>query len=167
MVTCNQWQSQRRGEGGHLSPLTPPKIFYSNLKELRNWHRKKKGKKWLPETFFFWEWTPWHLKVTLTQGKESKKKKVISNIKSYSLFTYFTVLVIFSLVPRLTSISQFHNFFYFFISIILFTVYNTFYSILLLNDVRDITNFTIYILKISMSPITKINHKHLFIILFK
>ena len=101
----------------------------------------------------------------LTQGKEIKKKKnIFSNIKSYSLFTYFTILVSFSLVSRLTPISQF---FYFFIFIILFTVHNTFYSILLLNDDRDITNFTIYILKISMSSITKINHKHLFIILFK
>ena len=43
----------------------------------------------------------------------------------------------------------------------------TFYSILLLSDARDITNFTTYVLQISISPIKKNNFKHIFIILFK
>ena len=42
-----------------------------------------------------------------------------------------------------------------------------FHSILLLSDAKDVTNFTTYILQIGMSPITKNNSKHLFIILFK
>ena len=50
--------------------------------------------------------------------------------------------------------------FYFLFYIIIytiFTIYDTFLSILFLNDARDATNFTIYILQIGMSPITKNN----------
>ena len=145
----NQWRSQRGARGG----TWPPRLHLKfPIVILRDWHRKKKGRKWLPET---WKWF---------RKRKKKKKKNFSNIKSYFLFTYFTVLVSFSFVPRLTPISQFFSFL---ISIILFTVHNTFCSILLLNDARDITNFTIYILQISISPITKNIHKHLFIILFK
>ena len=39
----------------------------------------------------------------------------------------------------------------------IFTIYDTFHSILFLNDARDITNFTTYVLQIGMSPITKNN----------
>ena len=38
-----------------------------------------------------------------------------------------------------------------------FIIYDTFQSILFLNDVRDTTNFTTYVLQIGMSPITKNN----------
>ena len=55
----------------------------------------------------------------------------------------------------------------FFLSIIFFTIFtinDTLYSILLSIDARDTTNFTTYILQIDMSPTTKNNFKHLFII---
>ena len=94
-----------------------------------------------PET---WKWF-WH------KEKKVKKKKFLKH-QIIFFFHLFYCSSKFSLVPRLTPILQFFSFL---ISIILFTVYNTFYSILLLNDARDITNFTIYILQISMSPITK------------
>ena len=41
-----------------------------------------------------------------------------------------------------------------------------FYSILLLSDARDVTDFTTYILQIGTSTITKNNSKQLFIIFF-
>ena len=50
--------------------------------------------------------------------------------------------------------------FYFLFYIIIYTIFNiydTFHSILFLNDAKDITNFTTYILQIGMSPITKNN----------
>ena len=71
------------------------------------------------------------------------------------------------LAPRLTLISQLFSFFFSIIIFTIFTINDTFYSILLLSDVIDITNFIAYILQISMSVITKNNSKHLFIILFK
>ena len=102
-------------------------------------------------------------KVILTQEKESKKKKILKHQIIYP-FHCSTVLISFCLVPHLTSILQYFSFL---ISIIIFTINDNFCSILLLNDVRDIANFTIYILQIGMSPITKNNHKLLLIILFK
>ena len=119
-MSPKQWRSQRG--------VTPPKISYSNLKGLTQEKGRKKMTPW-NIFLFFWERTPWHLKVTVTQGKESKKKKKknFSNIKSYSLFTYFTVMVSFSLV--LTPISQnFFIFYFLFLSffllfIILFIVF--------------------------------------------
>ena len=53
----------------------------------------------------------------------------------------------------------FHYFFILFYIIIytIFTIYDTFLSILFLNDARDATNFTTYILQIGMSPFTKNN----------
>ena len=89
---------------------------------------------------------------------------------------YFTtVFLVFSkisciqtdLAPRLTLISQLFSFFFSIIIFTIFTINDTFYSILLLSDVIDITNFITDILQISMSVITKNNSKHLFIILFK
>ena len=58
------------------------------------------------------------------------------------------------------NLHQFHYFFYFLFYIIIytiFTIYDTFHSILFLNDARDTTNFTTYVLQIDMSPITKNN----------
>ena len=82
-----------------------------------------------------------------------KKRKVKKKFSQTSNpFHIFTVLVSFCLVPRLTLISQLFSFLIF---IIIFTINDTFYGILLLNDIRDIANFTIYILQIGMSPFTK------------
>ena len=39
----------------------------------------------------------------------------------------------------------------------IFTIYDTFHSILFLNDTKNITNFTTYVLQIGMSLITKNN----------
>ena len=119
---------------------------------------KKKGKM----TPIGWNW-----KVILTQEKESKKKK--KKILKHQIIYPFhcsTVLISFCLVPHLTPILQYFSFL---ISIIIFTINDNFCSILLLNDVRDIANFTIYILQIGMSPITNsywlyclINTNHIF-----
>ena len=61
----------------------------------------------------------------------------------------------------------FHYFLFYIIIYTIFTIYDTFQSILFLNDARSTTNFTTYVLQIGMSPITKNNFKHLFIIFFK
>ena len=63
----------------------------------------------------------------------------------------------------------FHYFLFLFYIIIytIFTIYDTFHSILFLNDAKDTTNFTTYVLQIGMSPMTKNNFKHLFILFFK
>ena len=61
----------------------------------------------------------------------------------------------------------FHYFVFYIIIYTIFTIYDTFQSILSLNDARDTINFTTYVLQIDMSPITKNNFKHLFIIFFK
>ena len=50
----------------------------------------------------------------------------------------------------------FHYFFYIIIYTI-FIIYDIFHSILFLNDAKDTTNFTTYVLQIGMSPITKNN----------
>ena len=58
-----------------------------------------------------------------------------------------------------TATCTYFTIFYFLFYIIIytiFTIYDTFHSILFLNDARDITNFTTYVLQIGMSPITKI-----------
>ena len=120
----------RGGARGAPAPLTPRKISYCNLKGLKQEKERKKN-------------DSWNLKVILTQGKENKKKKFLKH-QIIFFFHLFYCSSKFSLVPRLTPILQFFSFL---ISIILFTVYNTFCSILLLNDTRDITNFTIYIFK--------------------
>ena len=118
------------GQGGHLPHWLRVKF---PIVILRDWNRKKKGKKMAPET---WKWF-WH------KEKKIKKKKFLKH-QIIFFFHLFYCSSKFSLVPRLTPILQFFSFL---ISIILFTVYNTFCSILLLNDTRDITNFTIYIFK--------------------
>ena len=51
----------------------------------------------------------------------------------------------------------FHYFLFYIIIYIIFTIYDTFHNNLFLNDARDITNFTTYVLQIGMSPITKDN----------
>ena len=51
----------------------------------------------------------------------------------------------------------FHYFLFYIIIYTFFIIYDTFQSILFLNDVRDTTNFTTYVLQIGMSPITKNN----------
>ena len=51
----------------------------------------------------------------------------------------------------------FHYFLFYIIIYIIFTIYDTFHSILFLNDARDTTNFTIYVLQIGMLSITKNN----------
>ena len=59
-----------------------------------------------------------------------------------------------------TATCTYFTIFYFLFYIIIytiFTIYDTFHSILFLNDARDITNFTTYVLQICMSPITKNN----------
>ena len=61
----------------------------------------------------------------------------------------------------------FHYFLFYIIIYTNFTIYDTFQNILSLNDTRNIINFTTYVLQIGMSPITKNNFKHLFIIFFK
>ena len=94
----------------------------------------------------------------------------IHTFKNY----FTTVFLVFSkisciqmdLAPRLTLISQLFSFFFSIIIFTIFTINDTFYSILLLNDVRNVTNFTTYILQIGTSTITKNNSKHLFIIFF-
>ena len=59
-----------------------------------------------------------------------------------------------------TATCTYFTIFYFLFYIIIYTIFNiydTFHSILFLNDARDITNFTTYILQIGMSLITKNN----------
>ena len=51
----------------------------------------------------------------------------------------------------------FHYFLFYIIIYIIFTIYDIFHNILFLNDTRDTTNFTTYVLQIGMSPITKNN----------
>ena len=55
---------------------------------------------------------------------------------------------------------------YFFFLNFSYHYFHHFHSILLLSNVRDTINFTIYILQVSMLPIIKNNFKHLFIKLF-
>ena len=88
-------------------------------------------------------------------GKESKKKfSQTSNLPPCHLF--------YCSCKQLLSCPKFDTCFTIFFSI--FTINDTLYSILLSIDARDATNFITYILKIGMSPITKKNFKHLFII---
>ena len=59
-----------------------------------------------------------------------------------------------------TAICTYFIIFYFLFYIIIytiFTIYDTFRSILFLNDAKDTTNFTTYVLQIGMSSITKNN----------
>ena len=56
--------------------------------------------------------------------------------------TYFTIFLFFY------SISLFRSF---------FTIYDIFHNILFLNNARDTTNFTTYVLQIGMSPVIKNN----------
>ena len=51
----------------------------------------------------------------------------------------------------------FHYFLFYIIIYTIFTIYDIFHSILFLNDTRDTTNLTTYVLQIGMSPITKNN----------
>ena len=121
------------GERGHLPPLTPPKFPCTGTLSLTHEKERKNDSNWL------------YLTVILMQEKESKNKKKTKILKHQiiSLFHCSTVLISFCLVPHLTPILQYFSFL---ISIIIFTINDNFCSILLLNDVRDITNFTIYIL---------------------
>ena len=88
-------------------------------------------------------------------GKRNEKK--FSNTKLYKLFTNFTIIISsFCLVLCCTYSTIFYFLFIFYIVIYTtFTIYDTFHSILSLNDARDITNFTTYVLQIGLSPITK------------
>ena len=96
------------------------------------------------------------LKVTLTQEKEMKKE--FSSTKPC-----FCLVLRESESLKLAPISIF---LFYIIIYTIFTIYDTFHSILFLNDAEDITNFTTSVLQIGMSPITKCNFKHLFIIFF-
>ena len=86
---------------------------------------------------------------------EEKKieKKNFYLVESDQTIAFFFVLL------QLAPISIFFIFYFLFYIIIytIFTIYDTFLSILFLNDARDATNFTTYILQIGMSPITKNN----------
>ena len=95
----------------------------------------------------------WNWKVILTQEKKVKKKKRF--LQHQIIFPFHLFYCSYKLFSCPTFDIYFTIFFSFLISIIIFTINDSFCSILLLNDVRDITNFTIYILQISMSPITK------------
>ena len=56
--------------------------------------------------------------------------------------TYFTIF-------------YFYCFLFYIIIYIIFTIYDTFHSILFLNDAKDTTNFTTYVLQIGILPIIK------------
>ena len=88
--------------------------------------------------------TIWH------GGKKIWKKKDFYLVESDQTIAF---------VLSYCNLHLFHYFFILFYIIIytIFTIYDTFHSILFLNDVRDITNFTTYVLQICMSPITKNN----------
>ena len=131
------------GKGGHLPPWLLKFSNISSLKQLLIDMEEKKKKKKRTSTW---------LKVTLTQEKERKKK-------------FASTKPCFCLV--LSETCFYFNIFIYIIIYTTFTIYNTFHSILSLNDARDITNFTTYVLQIIMSPITENNFKHIFIIFFK
>ena len=98
-----------------------------------------------------------------TQEKERRKGSQTPNHISFSPISLFLqVAFVLSYVLHL-----FHYFLFYIIIYTIFTIYDTFHIILSLNDDRDIANFTTYILQIDMSPITKNNFKHLFIIFFR
>ena len=104
----------RGGRGGHLPPWLRIKF---PIVILRDWNRKKKGKK------------KWLLKLESDSDprkRKLKKKKKFSNIKSYSLFAYFTVLV--SLVMSHIWLLFYNFFLFWFLSffslfVILFAVF--------------------------------------------
>ena len=100
------------------------------------------------------------MKLKSDYDTKKKVKKVFLDLKSYNLFIYFTVLV------SLTPISQFFSFFIFIIFFTISTSNETSHSILLLSNVKNTTNFTTYILHISMLLITENNSKYLFIIYY-
>ena len=89
-----------------------------------------------------------------------KAKKSFLRHQIYHLVTHFTIFIVsFCLVPSLTLVSQFiFPSYYFFHH---FYWYSLYYFIV---NARETTNFTIYILRIDMSPTIKNNFKHLFII---
>ena len=99
------------------------------------------------------------LKVRITQEKK------FSNTNPCKLFTNFTILISrFCLVVRVAPISLFFIFLFYIIIYSIFTICDSFSQHFSLNDA---TNFITYVLQIGMSPITKNNFKHLFIIFFK
>ena len=85
----------------------------------------------------------------MEEKKKLKKKdfylvesdQTIAFVLSYATCTYFTIFY----------------FLFYIIIYTIFTIYDTFHNILFLNDARDITNITIYVLQIGMSSITKNN----------
>ena len=100
--------------------------------------------------------------------RKKKRKKSSQTPKPCKLFTNFTILISsFCVVLHVAPISLFFIILFYIIIYTIFTIYDTFHSILSLNDARDVTNFTTYVLQIGMLPITKNNFKYLFIIFFK
>ena len=51
----------------------------------------------------------------------------------------------------------FHYFFYFLFYIIIYTIFTIYDTVYGMNDAKDTTNFTTYVLQIDMSPIKKNN----------
>ena len=90
--------------------------------------------------------------MKVTQEKE-RKKKLFSKTKPCNLFHHFTILIS-SFCLSCTYFTTFS----FLCNIFIFTIFNViiFHSILLLSNARDITNFTTYVLQISISSIKKI-----------
>ena len=82
------------------------------------------------------------------EEKKNGKKKDFYLVKSDQTIAF---------VLSYCNLHLFHYFLFYIIIYIIFTIYDTFHSILFLNDARDITNFTTYVLQIGMSPITKNN----------
>ena len=81
-----------------------------------------------------------------------EEKKIEKN-DFYLFESYQTIAFVLSYC----NLHQFHYFLFYIIIYTIFNIYDTFHSILFLNDAKDITNFTTYILQIGMSPITKNN----------
>ena len=100
------------------------------------------------------------LKQSGSDTRKKKAKKGFLKHQIYHVVTYFTVFIgSFCFVPSLTLFSLFFFPFYYFFHH--FHLYSLYYFIV---NARKTTNFTIYILRIDMSPITKNNFKNLFII---
>ena len=81
-------------------------------------------------------------------GKKNWKKKKL--LLGWKWLNHYFCLV-------LCNLHLFHYFLFYIIIYTIFTIYDTFHSILFLNDARDITSITTYVLQIGMSSITKNN----------
>ena len=112
--------------------------------------------------------TPTQLKLESDCDRERKVKNSFLKHQIMSPFHLFHYSCM-QLLSCPTFDTLFHNCFLFsflslFLPLSLLMIF--FYSILLLSDARDVTDFTTYILQIGTSAITKNNSKHLFIIFF-